>query len=84
MLGGGTNPRSERWLFPSPYDPLPFPRAAKGDTPLETPFFQREGLVFWIELSQFLRHADYFFAKLSEAQRFAGVAVFYVSKFVCV
>ena len=49
MLGGGTNPRSEQGLFPSPYNPLSFPRAAKGDTPLETPFFKVKGLVFWID-----------------------------------
>ncbi|AAS12779.1 hypothetical protein E4N85_02455 [Treponema denticola] len=51
---------------------------------METPFLKAKGLVFLIELSQSVGHADYCFAKLSEAQCLAGVAVFYVSKFVCV
>ncbi|XTB06221.1 hypothetical protein KP614_02925 [Treponema denticola] len=45
---------------------------------METPADSRFGYsVFWIDWSQSVRHSDYSFAKLSEAQGLAFVAVFY-------
>ena len=82
FLGRKDTPAEQ--VFLPPQAP-PFFSVCLGALPLKTPAGSRFGYsVFWIELSQSVRHSDYSFAKLSEAQDSADVAGFYVSKFVCV